>query len=149
MFWACARVEPRHEAVAAHFLRLNGFVTYIPRVRERRIRAGRRLEPAVPLFPSYAFVAIENGWHRARWTPHVLALIMAGDHPAHVPDAVLEDIRSREVAGIVVLPERELRRGDRVRILAGPFRGERALFSDMKPRQRVEVLLQLLGHISA
>ena len=37
-YWACARVELRREAVAQHFLNLNGYETYIPRVREQRLR---------------------------------------------------------------------------------------------------------------
>jgi len=37
-----------------------------------------------------------------------------------------------------------LRRGARVRILRGPFSGHLAIFAD-KPRERVEILLQLLG----
>jgi transcription antitermination factor NusG len=38
-----------------------------------------------------------------------------------------------------------LRAGDQVRILAGPFRGQLGLFAGMKPHERVEVLLALLG----
>ena len=30
-------------------------------------------------------------------------------------------------------------------ILRGPFTGHLAIFADMRPRQRVEILLQLLG----
>ena len=37
------------------------------------------------------------------------------------------------------------RRGDHVRINRGPFAGRLAIFADMKPHQRVEVLLRLLG----
>ena len=35
--------------------------------------------------------------------------------------------------------------GARVRILRGPFTGHLAIFADMRPRERVEILLQLLG----
>jgi transcription antitermination factor NusG len=41
-----------------------------------------------------------------------------------------------------------LRRGTRVRILRGPFTGHLAIFAGMKPRERVEVLLALLGRQS-
>jgi transcription antitermination factor NusG len=37
------------------------------------------------------------------------------------------------------------RRGDHVRIKRGLFVGRLAIFADMKPHQRVEVLLGLLG----
>src|SRR5262249_51383604 len=39
----------------------------------------------------------------------------------------------------------EMRPGDAVRILRGPFEGHLAIYHGMKPRQRVEVLLSLLG----
>jgi transcription antitermination factor NusG len=58
---------------------------------------------------------------------------------------VIEEVRRREVNGLIELPKLPLRRGAQVRILQGPFRDRLAIFADMKPRQRVEVLLQLLG----
>ena len=38
-----------------------------------------------------------------------------------------------------------LKPGDHVKILGGPFRGRLALYAGMKPHQRVELLLALLG----
>jgi transcription antitermination factor NusG len=52
----------------------------------------------------------------------------------------------REVDGLIELvPPPTLRRGVRVRILHGPFSGCLAVYADMRPRERVEILLQLLG----
>jgi transcriptional antiterminator RfaH len=71
---------------------------------------------------------------------------MDGAAPAKVPDPVIAEIRQREVNGLIELaPAPAPRRGDRVRILQGPFAGHLAIFADMKPRERVEILLQLLG----
>jgi transcriptional antiterminator RfaH len=143
-YWACARLEIRREQLALHCLRLAGYQTYYPCIREQRTRYGRRVEARPALFPGYAFVLIELQWHAARWAPGTLGLIMDGMKPARVPDAVIAEIRQREVRGLVELPSR-LRRGDRMRILRGPFRGHLGVYSEMKPRERVEVLLQLLG----
>jgi hypothetical protein len=41
-YWSCARLEPRREAVAQHFLKLAGYEVYIPQVREQRLRRSRR-----------------------------------------------------------------------------------------------------------
>ena len=145
-YWACARLEPHRERLALHCLGLAGYVTYLPRIRERRVSHGRRIEVRPPLFPGYAFFVVEAQWHSARWSVGVLGLIMNGLQPAKVPDRVIDEIRGRERNGLIELaPPPSLRRGARVRILAGPFRDHLAIFADMKPRERVEILLQLLG----
>ena len=145
-YWAVVRLEPHRERLALHCLGLAGYATYLPRLRERRLSHGRRIEVRPPLFPGYAFFVVEAQWHSARWSIGVIGLIMNGIHPAKVPDAVIAEIRGREVGGLIELaPPPALRRGARVRILHGPFTGHLAIFADSKPRERVEVLLQLLG----
>jgi transcription antitermination factor NusG len=144
-YWTACRLQPHREALALHCLSLNGFETYYPRLRDRRIRFGRTIENRPALFPGYAFVLIQLQWHTARWAPGTLGLIMDGVGPAKVADAVIAEIRRREVDGLIELPMLPLRRGVRVKILRGPFSGHLAIFADMRPRQRCEVLLRLLG----
>jgi transcriptional antiterminator RfaH len=145
-FWACAQLEPRREAVAQHFLKLAGYQVYIPRIREQRLRSHRRVEVIAPLFPAYAFVVIERQWHSARWSIGVTALIMDGEAPAKVPDPVIAEIQRREVRGAVELPKAPgMKAGDRVRVLGGPFKGFAGLYHGMSGRQRVEILLSILG----
>jgi transcriptional antiterminator RfaH len=145
-FWTCARLEPQREHVAMHFLGLNGYETYLPRLREYRRSHGRKIEVRPPLFPGYAFIAIELQWHAARWSPGVLGLIMDGTGPARVADSIIAGIRARERGGLVELaPPSGLRPGDSVRVTAGPFAGQLGLYAGMRPRERALVLLQLLG----
>ena len=102
-----------------------------------------------PLFPGYAFVAIMLQWHAARWCPGIRGMVMDGDKPAKVPDAVIDDLKKRERDGLIELPPPPgLQRGDRVRIVRGAFAGQLALFDGMRSHQKVPaVLLQLLGHV--
>jgi transcriptional antiterminator RfaH len=146
MYWACARLEIRREAVARHFLQLAGYQVYVPQIREQRLRRRRRVEIIAPLFPCYAFVVIEQQWHAARWSIGVAGIIMDGVAPAKVPDPVIAGIRAREVRGAVELPEApSMKIGERVRVLGGPFEGHLGLYAGMRPHARVEVLLALLG----
>ena len=145
-YWCAARLQARREHLALRFLAQSGYETYFPQLREHRFSYGRKIEVRPALFPGYAFVLIQLQWHPARWAPGTLGLIMDGIQPAKVPDPVIEEIRSRERDGLIDLPKPPpLRRGVRVRILCGPFTGHLAIFADMRPRQRVEILLQLLG----
>jgi len=146
-YWACARLEPHRERLAVHCLGVAGYEVYLPRLRERRISHGRKIEARPPLFPGYAFIAIELQWHAARWTTGVLGLIMCGIHePARVPDSVIAEIRARERGGLIELPRREkFRTGEAVRVTQGPFRGIAGLYAGQRPHDRVLVLLTLLG----
>jgi transcription antitermination factor NusG len=133
--------------IALHCLQQLGYEVYAPRLRTYRVIAGRKIVQQSLLFPSYAFISIIAQWHAARWAAGVIRLVMAGDTtPARVPDAVITELRRSEINGAIVLTKpSSLQRGDRVRILRGPFRDQLAIFSDMKPRERVEILLGLLG----
>src|SRR5215471_4839147 len=103
-FWAAAQLQPQRDALALHFLRQAGFETYAPRLRERRTVKGRKVVRTPLLFPAYAFVFIRLQWHAARWVPGVVRLVMDGAQLARVPDAVIDEIRSRERGGLIELP---------------------------------------------
>jgi transcriptional antiterminator RfaH len=142
-YWACASLQ--RVELGLHFLKLNGFETYTPLI-EREPNA-KGVNGTALLFPGYTFVSIELQWSRANRSPGVHRLIMDGEHPARVPDGVIADLRAREGSdGLIALPTRPpFQRGDRVRIVRGPFRDQLAIFAGMRPRERVEVLLALFG----
>ena len=90
-YWACAQLETHRERTALHFLGLNGFTTYCPRILAQR--PSRDGERSTWLFPGYAFVWIELQWHAARWALGVVRLVSSGPEPAKVP--VKRDRRSQ------------------------------------------------------
>ena len=105
MYWCAAQLQPSRTVVALHFLEQAGFEVYHPRLRERRLSHGRRIETTPSLFPGYAFVWIELQWHAARWAPGVVRLIMDGVAPAVVPAAVIDGLKAREINGAIELPK--------------------------------------------
>jgi transcription antitermination factor NusG len=91
-------------------------------------------------------------WHAARFAPDVIGLITDGERPARVPDAVIDELKGREGHGLVVLPEKprlDPRSGfqvnDCLRVQAGPLRGLFGLYAGMAPRDRIKVLMDILG----
>jgi transcriptional antiterminator RfaH len=143
-YWCCAQLLVSRERLALHCLSVvNGFEVYSPRIRPAR---ARRTDDTRPLFPGYAFILIVSQWWAARWSPGIIRLVMDGLQPARVPDQVIDEIRRREVRGVVELPKAPgLQAGDRVKVLGGPFAGHLGLYAGMKSHQRVEVLLAILG----
>jgi transcriptional antiterminator RfaH len=146
MYWVAVRAQPRREALAAHFLGLAGYTVYLPRLRERRTVKGRKVEIRPPLFPGYLFAEVIAGWWAAHWCPATHGLVMSSGLPLRVPARVLDEIRGRERGGLIELPKPPLARlGSRVRVTQGPLAGHVGLYAGMKPRERVEVLLAILG----
>jgi transcriptional antiterminator RfaH len=92
MFWCCAQIEPFRERLALHCLGLNGFEVYCPRLRQQVRSRGRKIVRTPPLFPGYTFVLIVSRWWDARWSAGVRRLVMDGELPAKVPDAVIAEI---------------------------------------------------------
>jgi transcription antitermination factor NusG len=66
--------------------------------------------------------------------------------PARIADQIIDDLRKRERNGWIELSQRsEVKPGDQVRILQGPFAGHLGLYAGMRAHERVLVLLALLG----
>ena len=89
---------------------------------------------------------IELQWHTARWCPGVVRIVLRGGAPAAVPEGVIMALKAREIRGVIEMPRfPKFRAGDRLRVVSGPFAGHVGLYAGMKPRERVEVLLAILG----
>jgi transcriptional antiterminator RfaH len=143
-YWAAAQLQASREPLALHCLSVvNGFEVYSPRIKAPR---ARREVGTRPLFPGYCFVLIVSQWWAARWSPGVIRIVLDGAVPARVPDQVIDEIRRREVRGVVELPKPPgLEVGDRVRVTRGPLVGLTGLYQGMNGRQRVDILLSILG----
>jgi transcriptional antiterminator RfaH len=146
MYWCCAQVEQCRDRLAWHCLTLAGYKIYQPLLREYRRSRGRKIIATPPLFPGYLFVWVVRGWWDARWAAGVRRLVMDGELPAKVPDAVIAEIKSRERNGFVELPKpRGFVPGMRVRVVSGPLSAQIGLLAVLRPHERVLVLLNLLG----
>jgi transcriptional antiterminator RfaH len=148
--WYVVHTHPRAEARAALNLDRQGFTCYLPRYLKRR-RHARRIETvAAPLFPRYLFVALDlatQRWWPIRSTFGVTNLVYNGEQPATVSSGIIQAIKAREDAlGLVSLPRKpRFAPGDTVRIIDGVFASCLGLFDGMADRERVAVLLELLG----
>src|SRR5262245_20719398 len=144
-YWTVAQLVTNRTSLALHLLAQQNFTVYAPKVRELRIIRGHKTEVLSALFPGYAFVLITLQWHAAYWCPGVIRLVMDGMQPAKVTDDVIRDIRNRERNGAIEFPRRVPKRGDRMRILADPFRGHLAIYAGMTANERIAVLLEMFG----
>jgi len=148
--WYVVHTRPRAEAKAGLNLNRQGFTCYLPRYLKRR-RHARRVETVeAPLFPRYLFVALDlatQPWWPIRSTFGVADLVFNGEQPAPIASGIIQAIKEREdESGFVILPRKpRFATGEVVRIVDGVFSACLGLFEGMADRERVAVLLDLLG----
>jgi transcription antitermination factor NusG len=53
------------------------------------------------LFPGYVFVCIISQWQAARWVPGLIGFVMGGKYLPRVPDAVISELKGRELNGVI------------------------------------------------
>lgn len=148
--WHVVQVHPHAEAKAQMHLARQGFVTYLPRYLKRRSHARRVEIVPAPLYPSYLFANFNRALHRWRSicsTIGVARLVCCGDLPAAIDNSIIDCLRSREDAdGFIQLERRpQFAPGDKVRVREGVFYDCLGLFEGMGDRERVAILLELLG----
>lgn len=153
--WYLAHIGVRNDERAVERLRQHGFECYYPHLRKlvfiplNRLSAKQRkakikpFEPKiVALCPKYPFIRFDL--RRADWREVFeyagiwgMQVARDGDRPLPLPvaDAVIAEIRAREVDGTIPgeLPMREFayKVGEVVRITDGAFRGFDAIVEDL------------------
>ena len=148
--WYVVRTQTNAEAKAARNLLRQGFEIYLPHYLKRRSHARKVERVAAPLFPRYMFVRIDlatQRWRSVQSTYGVSHLVLNGSDPAPVAGEVIQALKAREDAsGYVTLEQRpKFAIGEKVRVLAGVFADNLGLFDGMADRDRVAILLELLG----
>jgi transcriptional antiterminator RfaH len=148
--WYVVQTQVNGEARAAQNLMRQGYEVYFPRYLKRRRHARKIDLTAKPLFPRYMFVAVDMAtqrWRSIQSTFGVARLVSNGEDPAMVPEGVVNALRSREGEdGFINLDNKvAFAPGDRVRVLAGAFMDSAGLFNALADRDRVSILLDLLG----
>ncbi|MBI3569610.1 MAG: transcription/translation regulatory transformer protein RfaH [Gammaproteobacteria bacterium] len=147
--WYLVYCKPRQESVARENLTRQGYETYLPVMRDVRRRQGKRVTLIAPMFPRYLFIHLNrqtDNWAPIRSTLGVVSVVRFGRTAARVPDDLVILLRSREdLQGIQILPVEEYKPGSRVRITQGGFAGYEGIFQAASGRDRVTVLLDVLG----
>jgi transcription antitermination factor NusG len=146
--WFVARVHPNRESTAQLNLDRLGFRSFAPRVR-RTVRHARKLRSVLsPLFPGYIFLILDlsrDRWRCVNSTFGIASLIKGVEQPIPVPSGIVETLlAATETSGTVRL-DSDLKIGQKVRILSGPFAETLCVLEHLDGRGRVSVLLEFMG----
>ena len=150
MHWYALHCKPRKEQVVYEQLLVRSIEAFFPRTLSRN--DSKRKTGIEAYFPGYLFVHADLeqlGITPLQWLPGAIGIVTFGGIPAHVPDVLINTIRSK-IKRINNTGEdiaKRIKPGDMVDISDGPFAGHKAIFdSRLSGGERARVLLTLLNH---
>ena len=146
--WYLVQCKPREDQRAVDNLRNQGFESFAPLCVAERMRNRRIVKKIEPMFPGYAFVSlnrIDHDWGVLRSTRGVSRLVRFGLHFPIVPRGIVENLRSRVDKPIELKSHlAEVKPGERVKIIDGPYVNVDAIFQKLDGNERVLVLIELM-----
>lgn len=146
--WHLVYCKPRQENTAKLNLERQRYTVYLPLLQVNRRKQQQIVIVTQPLFPRYLFIQLDNendNWAPIRSTLGVVQLVKFGQQAAILPDDLINLLRQRENSEGLHIIEKNFQRGERVQIADGAMQGYQALFVAHSSRDRVMLLLDILG----
>lgn len=144
--WYVVQAKAHREHLAEAHLRRKGLEVFYPRLELPDYAGGHRR--AVALFPGYLFVNVDLGvqGHEVTWTPGVKCLVGSGGVPTPLDPQVVAFLKRNATSDGLVQGRPDLRTGQEVEVVGGPFAGLMAIIQNPPDAQgRIRVLMRLLG----
>ena len=139
--WYLIQTKSQQENIAMLNLSGRGYTVFHPKVAIK----GKKIS----LFPRYLFIQLDDktqNWTPIRSTKGVSNFVRFGLNFAKVPHQIIDLIRAQQQQTIdKIIGLSSHHQGDTVEIQTGAFRGQHAIFQNYNTKDRVIVLLNLIG----
>lgn len=147
--WYLVHTKARQEDTAITNLQRQNFRCYMPMLYVEKVRRGKPVVVAEPMFPSYVFVQLDTSGQGQSWSPirstlGVRELVKFGGHPPKVDAELINTLHEREQLQ-QSNPQALFAAGDKVVITDGPFAGIEAIYQTADAERRSMILLSMLN----
>lgn len=147
--WYLVHTKARQEDTAITNLQRQNFRCYMPMLYVEKVRRGKPVVVAEPMFPSYVFVQLDTSGQGQSWSPirstlGVRELVKFGGHPPKVDAELINALHEREQLQ-QSNPQALFAAGDKVVITDGPFAGIEAIYQTTDAERRSMILLSMLN----
>lgn len=146
--WYAVQTLANREVGAQLHLQAQGFRTYLPQLLKTVKHARKLTVVRRAVFPGYLFLILNlrrDRWRSVNGTVGVSRLIMARETPLAVPKGVVETLIDYTDAQGLCRVDRDLKAGEKVRVIAGPLAQALGQLVSLDDNGRVRVLLEIMG----
>ena len=146
--WFILQFKANSHHQAAKNLNRQGFETFLPLHNTTSRKLSRFINSSKPLFPGYMFVRFnkaDSNWHKINNTYGVSRLITFNSILKSIPTTFVDSLMKRYDLSGKLLPIQKLKKGDKVKVLTGPFANFIATVEKYEADQRIWILMDLMG----
>lgn len=147
--WYVVNTKPKNEDRAAGNLLGGGIEVLSPKLRLRKYKEGRFVHYVEPMFPGYIFVKFHpvNDFRLVKYTRGVKTIVHFSGKIIPLQDEVIAFIKGRLEDGIATIQKQEFKKGEKILIKNGPFKGLSGIFEqELDGKERVAILLDSVGY---
>jgi len=144
--WYVVYSKRNKEEQAQFYLATKGIESFFPRLL--LASSSKSKSRIVPLFPNYLFVCINMAIdaHYVTWTPGVHRFVSFSEVPVPLEPTIVNFLQSQADPFGVIRARSQLRCGQEVEIIGGPFEGLLGIIQNPPDAKgRVRVLLNLMN----
>ena len=125
----------------------------VPTEEVVEIKRGQKKITPQKFFPGYVLVELEMNdetWHLVKSTPKVTGFVGSGLRPAPLPQEEVDEIlHQMEVGAEKPKPKSVFQKGDKVRVIEGPFLNFTGMIEDLNPeRGKLKVMVPIFGRLT-
>ena len=146
--WFILQFKPNSHHRAINNLNQQGFKTFLPVIDTTSRKLSRFMNTSKPLFPGYMFIRFdraESEWQKINNTYGVSRLITFNSLLKSIPTSFVDSLIKRYDSSGKLIPIVNMKKGDKVEILEGPFANFIATVEKYEADQRIWILMDLMG----
>jgi transcriptional antiterminator RfaH len=146
--WFILQLKSNSHHQATKNLNRLGFETFLPLHDITSRKLSRFVSTSKPLFPGYMFIRFdktEPKWHKINNTYGVSRLITFNSILKSIPTRFIDSLMKRYDLSGKLIPVQELKKGDQVTVLKGPFANFIATVENYEADHRIWILMDLMG----
>ena len=143
--WYVVSTKARNEDRSAANLAQGGIEVLAPRLKFRRWREGKFVEITEPMFPGYIFVKFHpvDEFRLVKYTRGIKTIVNFNGRIIPLADDLISFIQERLVDGVATVEKKEFRKGEKIIIQEGPFKGFSGIFEKkLDGKERIAILLE-------
>jgi len=143
-YWYAIYVRSRYEKKVHQLLFEKGIESSLPLIKTTRKWSDRKKKVEIPLFRGYVFVKIDIGRDKLNilQTDGVVKFIGIKEYPSRIPDEDIHWVHMMVEESNAVQNEKEIPVGQKVRVIAGPFKGVEGVVMRAGNQSRLVVVIE-------